>query len=300
MPSAWSKLTLPEDRVTFRVPNFLDATPLIIEDLYNQTQELPIGRPFALDMGAVRFIRPYGAIALVMTVRQLAARSGHRVQILNLRPDVHQYLHRMDFFDVVRPWTVSPPTPEEEWARSQQTQNLLELTRIGDHDDIKNVVLRADRIFTRWLGSSDLKRLLSILSELCSNIHQHSGDEHGCVMIQRYERSTEGVVEVSLAVGDLGCGIRGSLSARYPKIGKEPLNYIYAALQGRTARLTGRGGLGLRHVEGIVQGYKGWFWLRSETAAILTYGPNDRREERGLALLPGTQAAVLLKAPSPF
>lgn len=106
-----------------------------------------------------------------------------------------------------------------------------------------------------------------------------------------------GRVDVCLAVGDLGCGIRGSLAARHGEFGEDPLDYLQAAMGGKTARSTGRGGLGLRRVEQIAGSEGGYLWLRSETAAILSRGPRKAQGRGELISVPGTQVAVEFHAP---
>ncbi|MCC6190550.1 MAG: sensor histidine kinase [Anaerolineales bacterium] len=156
---------------------------------------------------------------------------------------------------------------------------------------------QAERIFAYWLG--DVGSLLTALSELCTNLYEHSQDPSGCVLIQKNDWPSQGQVVVRMAVGDLGQGIRGSLSARHGPFGSEPIDYIRAAMDGRTARASGRGGLGLRRVEQIAQSKQGYLWLRSETAAMLSRGPGTQDMQANLALIPGTQVAVEIRAARP-
>jgi hypothetical protein len=155
---------------------------------------------------------------------------------------------------------------------------------------------RARRIFSRWLPIPDLNNLLRVLSELCSNIYQHSGDSHGCALIQKYEERMQDRVSVCLAVGDLGCGVAESLRARHGSIGSEPLDYLKAALAGRSSRAT-RGGLGLRWTEEIARSAGGYLWLRSDTAALLARSPGEVSAYTDLAPVGGTQVAVELHGP---
>jgi hypothetical protein len=164
---------------------------------------------------------------------------------------------------------------------------------------VEQIVARARSIFSHWLLTPNLGSLLNVISELCANIYQHSGDAQGCILIQKYQSRTRGRVEVRLAVGDLGQGIRGSLSVKHGEFGQEPLDYLRAAMLGRSARLSGRGGMGLRRVEQIVESEGGYLWLRSETAAILSCGPGKLEERGDLVYVPGTQVAVELHAPFP-
>ena len=285
---------LPE--ITIQVPNIL-ADIEVVERLYAAIARAPLADQYTLDMSPVGFVKPYGVIALVTAARHLSGLSGHPVRLKNLAGDIHAYLDRIDLFDVGSDWLQPSDTLAEEWSRNPQTVNLLELTLVTGPADVATIAMRAHHIFAHWLVIKNLNSLLSVLSELCANVYQHSGDLQGCVLIQKYEATIRGQVIVQLAVGDVGCGIRGSLAARYDDIGDKPLDYLKAAMRGRSARSTGRGGLGLRLVEHIAASREGYLWLRSETAAIMTRGPIEVQNHDGLLHMPGTQVAVELRAP---
>ena len=285
------------EAVILRVPNVLRGNTQAIERFYSIIESAPPADQYTLDVGTMSFVKPYGVIALIIAARCLSGRSGRPVLLENLADQVHSYLHRMNFFKVGSDWLQPTDTLGEEWDRNPQTSNLLELTVMTGPKDVEAVISRAESIFSHWLMVPNLGSLLTVLSELCANIYQHSEDRYGCVLIQKYESLTRGQVIVNLAVGDLGCGIRGSLVARHGEIGQEPLDYLYEALRGRTARHTGRGGLGLRRVEQIASSEGGHLWLRSETAAILSRGPGQAQGQRNLVSIPGTQVAVEFHAP---
>jgi hypothetical protein len=254
---------------------------------------------FVLDMGRVSFVKPHGIVALLLTARRLAAISGRRVELANMGGQLHSYLERMDVFEVGGDWLVPARDLDEGWDRNPQTPNLLELTAIEGPQDVVAAIARAERVFARWLEVPNLNDLLRVLSELCATIHQHSGDQLGCVMIQKYEEGSRGRPVVCLAVGDLGRGVRASLAARHGEIGREPLDYLRAAMDGRTSRTNDRGGLGLRVVEGAAKAAEGRLWLRSETAGVMSRAFGEARGHRNLCHVPGTQVAVDLRAPLP-
>jgi signal transduction histidine kinase len=254
---------------------------------------------YTLNLENTAFIKPTGVMALVLAARHLTKQSNYPVRLINLNPELLAYLERVNLFTVAKEWLqLNEELPaEQRWERNPQTANLLELTPITNADDVARVMERAEAIFSRWLQLPNLGSLLKVISELCSNIYQHSGDPHGFVMIQRYRVVSRNEVDVVLAAGDMGRGIRGSLSARYPELSAEPLAYIQAALEGSTSRHTGRGGLGLRIVEETVAKEGGYVWLRSETAAISSRGPDHRYPFTDLAPMPGTQVVVEFRAP---
>lgn len=285
--------------VTLTVPDSLGGSVGDVEALHALADRRQPAERFVLDMAGVGFVKPYGAVALLVTARRLVALSGRRVELANMGHQVHSYLDRMDLFDVGGDWLTPAQGLGQGWDRSPHTANLLELTAIEGPQDVIAAISRAERVFSRWLEIPDLNSLLRVLSELCANIYQHSGDPLGCVMIQKYEETARGRTVVSVAVADLGIGVRASLAARHGEIGCEPLDYLREAMRGRTSRANDRGGLGLRVVEEAAKASEGRLWLRSETAGVVSRASGEVCGHRDLCYVPGTQVAVELRGPLP-
>ncbi|MCL4299575.1 MAG: hypothetical protein KJ077_27815 [Anaerolineae bacterium] len=276
--------------------NILGGTVNDVELLYAQLEQTAPADQYILDMLTVNFVRPYGVIALICVARRLAALCNKPVLLKNLLADVHSYLHFMKLFEIGADFIHTVEPLKQIWQPAA-TPDQLHLTIAVNPASVETIAAQAKSIFARWLLTSNLGNLLNVISELCANIYQHSGDSQGCILIQKYKSRTRGRIEVRLAAGDLGQGIRGSLSARHETIGPEPLDYLRAAMQGMSARPSGRGGMGLRRVEQIVEAEGGYLWLRSETAAILSQGPGKVQEYSNLVYMSGTQVAVELHAP---
>ena len=287
------------DVVTLTVPDVLAGGVADVERLHSLVDDCRPAERFVLDMRRVGFVKPHGVVALLLTARRLSDLSRRRVELANVGRQVHAYLERMDIFEVGGDWVAPAEDLDEGWDRNPQTMNLLELTAVEGPRDVVKAIERAEGVFSRWLEVPNLNGLLCVLSELCANVYQHSGDPSGCVMIQKYEEGSSGRAVVCVAVGDLGCGVRASLSARHGEMAHEPLGYLRAAMAGRTSRASGRGGLGLRTVEEVAKGTGGRLWLRSETAAVVSRASSEPRGRRGLCHVPGTQVAVDLRAPQP-
>jgi anti-sigma regulatory factor (Ser/Thr protein kinase) len=281
--------------ITILVPNILTEI-LKAERFYISVEQAPSAERYVFDMGDVTFVKPYGVIVLLSAARQLADLSGHSVRMKNFDEDVYAYLERIDLFEIGGSWLQPADALNKRWSRNPKTVNLLELTLISNPEDATTVAIQARRIFSDWLDTKELNSLITVLSEVCANIYQHSEDSQGYALIQKYEAERRGQVIVQVAVGDRGCGIRWSLAKRHHNIGEDPLDYLKAAMQGLSARNTGRGGLGLRHVEQIVASKRGYLWLRSETAALMTRGPKRTRSHKDLTYVKGTQVAVELRA----
>ncbi len=280
-----------------KVPDSLGTGLENIDQLYKLAEESPISDFYTLDMNDVTFVRPYGFVGLVLVSRFLSSLSGKRVNLINLRSNIHQYFLRMNILSTASSWMMITGKVNDEWDRNPGTQNLLELTLIQDSKDVFNVVSRTESIFSRWLQIKNLRELMTSVSELCTNVFEHSQDKYGCILIQKYTHQIAGLVTVGLAVGDLGIGIRGSLSTLDSRKEEPPIYFLRQAMDGKTSRTTGRGGLGLRTVEEIATQNHGLFWIRSDNASILNIEGTCRVENSSLANLPGTQVVMEFRAP---
>jgi len=281
---------------TIAVPNTLKQGAAGIEQLYEIVAKTPRAVWYILDMKAVKFVEPCGVIALLTVIRFLSEMTRNRVLIQNLDEQVYLYLHRMNLFHVAAAWLKPLETLSEEWSRNAHTVNLLELTEVTGYDDMTAVIERARGIFAPWLSSNDLPNLLRVISELCQNIYQHSGDTHGCVLIQKYQSEAQNRISICLSVGDLGCGIRASLIGRFKGLGDEPLDFVRAAMDGSfTSRRHGRGGLGLRTVRDITTAYGGCVTVRSETAGVTDWGKSGINSSGQLTYIAGTQVNVKMR-----
>jgi anti-sigma regulatory factor (Ser/Thr protein kinase) len=276
---------------TLRVPNVLRHGPNGVESFYRNVDQLPHGGRYVFDMSDVTFIEPCGVMALISAARNLWSISGKQVLLKNLGQEIYPYLHRMDLFAIAREW-LRPTSPlDQEWSRNDHTINLLELTCVRNYDDVCLVVDRAEGIFGPFLSADELHDLLRVISELCQNIYQHSGDPSGCVLIQKYYQNSDNVF-ICVAVGDSGRGIRSSLSGRHSGLGNEPIDFIRAAMDGNfTARVHGRGGLGLRTVRNIARNNRGYVTVRSESASVTDWGMGPIRGFRNLTNVAGTQVS---------
>jgi anti-sigma regulatory factor (Ser/Thr protein kinase) len=137
-------------------------------------------------------------------------------------------------------------------------------------------------------------RFITALSELCTNIYDHSsplGDVHGFIAMQAYQDT------VKFAVMDLGIGIPKSLRSQYEDL--EDSQIIQKAFEpGVSARESEARGLGLARVAEIVKRQHGVFNIRSGRAKVLLLGRQGRREIFKLqqkATFPGTQIGILLR-----
>lgn len=278
------------------IPNTLSNGAVGVERLYSLVAATPPASRYVFDMQEVGFIEPCGVMALLTAARHCTDVSGRRVILINVKEDIYLYLDRMNLFTLAERWLTPLQRAAGRWSRNPYTASLLELTTVGGSGDVEEVVEKASRIFAPCLTEDELGSLKSVLSELCSNIFEHSRDPYGCVLIQKYHYEQRQRESVCLSVGDMGRGVRANLTEAHGAFGGEaPLQYIHAAMNGRSSRNTGRGGLGLLNVRGILAAHGGYVCMRSETAAVTDFGGGARVESRSdLAYMKGTQVSVAM------
>ena len=288
--------TFDKNQILF-LPSTSEGSFTDLDQLFSCVTEVTLSSEVVLNMERTGFITPSRDVGLVLACRYVCSIAKKKVLLRNIPRDVQKYLLRMDIPVGAREWIEIENLGTDEWARNPQTTQLLEMTRIGSTSDVEHAIERTGNIFSPWLNKDSLNSLLSSLSELCSNIYQHSTDPNGIVLIQKYEKQSLNVVNVQVAVGDLGCGIQGSLELRYGPIADNAVEYLKLAMEGKSARNTGRGGLGLRRVEQILQENRGSIYLRSHDAAILSHYKTGRVFTSGNVFFPGTQIALGLNFP---
>lgn len=265
-----------------------------LESLYSRITAHIHSNTQWLDMSQVKFVGPHDVIGLVMCARLIAQQQGYPVQLIEANVNVLQYLKRVNTFLTADQWLLPPEiVSNTHKLQIHHSEHLLELTAIRQETDIFAILHRVRQICLP-LQVTNLEKILRILSELCQNAFEHSGDTHSMVMVQRYLRPVQGKSEVQIAICDMGKGVRRSLLDCHGPFASTTLDYLRAALAGKSARTSGRGGLGLRSIEQIIAEAGGALWFRSENASILSHGSHKHRENNNLALIPGTQVVVKL------
>lgn len=280
---------------TIRVPNVLGGQPEAVDRYLILLKDVPTQsarQSVVFDMSAVRWIAPYGAIILLESCRYVAQQTGNAVCLVGLKYEVHAYLRRLCFFERAAPcaYTSDVFDPADDLSRSPESCNVLELFCLASPKDVFAAVSRARRILRYWLdeSSDNMGRIVSLISEACSNAVDHSRDS-GMLTIQKYERASR--TDVLLAIGDLGQGIRESLSPAFGNNLGTDATYIRKALEGLSARPGGRGGLGLATIQRIATASGGSVHIRSGAGHVVARSSGIHPRD-GLLFLPGTQISI--------
>ncbi len=271
------------------VPDLLN-TATSAEELIEVVARAEPRQPLVLDLSAVRWICPYGAILLSSLCRYQAFIRGRPVSLSNARPDVRQYLHDINFFlrssGVAKVGIAAENYPSErvgEWT-------VLEMLTIRGPRDAAGVYARAHRALADWdLNPAANSLVERTISEMVKNVIDHS-ESTGLITLQRYARGRGANVQV--AIGDFGVGIAESLRAR-----RMTANTVSAFIDlALKLHLDDGGdfGHGLAWLERTALRGGGSIVVRSGTG-LLRASATQRRALDGRPALPGTQLAVRLE-----
>ena len=245
----------------------------------------------------LEFIDPLGLILVLTYLRYYSLVLPKLFLYLPRNYQVRAYLLRSGFLQAAQEYAVFLPAqkPADLIARRDETW-LIPLTRFSLEDDvpqlIKNFMTSMHRLMAadaREL-SQDQLYFCTLLSELCQNIPQHSEDE-GFVAAQVYRRK-EGR-QLHIALGDLGIGLRGSLSKKHDLMSKDEEEIIrYALTQGVSASKEVGRGLGLAQVIKSLQRFNGKFILRSGSGFLEESSKYGQFSQS--SFFPGVQIALIL------
>jgi anti-sigma regulatory factor (Ser/Thr protein kinase) len=188
--------------------------------------------------------------------------------------------------------------------RSSFSNRVLEITEIPNKeresvDVIGSIVSvfrkRAGHILKYWLTDRIIDYFVTVISEICQNIYEHSLDSGYCTM-QTYSLGKENIVR--LTIGDSGIGILKSFKHNDVAF-DTPAHLIELAL---TTPLSSKRefGYGLCQVNSIVEKLKGSIFIRSGNALVSALyhkkktGSSYLFHKNDLGRFDGTQISITL------
>jgi len=290
------RLTVPD---MFRDPYTFEGIISKYEEIINEVSEI--------DMSRVSFIEPYSMVSFLLMGRSCFRKRGEKIRLVNIPIHIHQYLARMDFFKAD---IFSVPSVLDETLflkRSSESSRLIEITEIPNKERqgvnvITSVIARFRKrgamILKYWMDDTVTDYFVTVISELCQNIFEHSLDT-GFVSIQTYRSGKENIVRV--VISDSGVGIHGSFESGRGIDYNSPADLIEKAL---TLPVSSKRdfGYGLCQVNSIVEKLRGTILLRSNNASLAALynkkgGSSKHMFQRdGLPPFQGTQITISLTA----
>lgn len=280
--------------------------PYIFENIILM-QDSVLNEGVSLDMSRVAFMEPYSMISFLIMGRNYLRNSGSKLTLVNIPIHIHQYLTRMDFF---RNAVFNVPEVLDTGLmlkRNNSSSRLMEIVEIPNKERqsvkvISSVIAlfrkRAPLILRHWMNESVIDYFVTVISELCQNIFEHSLDS-GFIAMQTYRSGNENIAR--LVISDSGIGIVQSFSNRNDIKYTEGSELIELAL---TTPISSKRefGYGLCQVNRIVEKLKGIIYIRSgESSLTALYDKKDRTakhifQRNGLVRFNGTQISISLSA----
>ena len=254
--------------------------------------------PLEIDLGNLNFIAPYGLVLLGLMGRYGRTICGQVVYHMPRAYNLRTYLGRVRFAGGLEGLVdfAGPDLVVDQEREKPESEALLEMTRIEEQVDVENVLghigQRVEVILTEELGYSvkAINQFKNVIAELCHNILDHSLN-WGYLTAQRYLNPRNKKKYVVIGVGDLGIGIKKSLSQRFDvdqwTHGKAIINSLRKHFSRDEAR-----GLGLYVVNQICNQYNGNLHIRSGDTRI--HIRQNRRYEQVSSFFPGTQISITL------
>jgi hypothetical protein len=267
-------------------------------------QDKILGDVRELNLSRISFIEPYSMLSLLLMGRNYLRKSGNKLRLSGIPINIHQYLHRMDFF---KTGVFEVPERLNEkllLKRSSFSNRILEITEIPNKEResvrvISSIVgvfrKRAGHILKYWLTDRIIDYFVTVISEICQNIYEHSLDS-GYLAMQTYSIGKENIVRLS--IGDSGIGILKSFGNNNIAYAS-PAHLIELAL---TTPISSKRefGYGLCQVNAIVEKLKGSIFLRSGNASVSTLyhkksaGSSFHFQKNDLSHFDGTQISISL------
>lgn len=274
------------------------------EQLYTQLVSIkPVNALLSLDCQQLKFLHASCTLSLLTISRLWFRWTGKPTILYNVAPDVDKHLHRLRLFGLIGETlqTFQPGDKVLDPYGPINDKRIVPQFIPGHHlsnDLIVGSVLDAvgDSI-RHWFNDELLYRnVWRIVSELCENV-SHSQD-YGYITLQHYHyRSQRDPHEVVIAISDLGRGIRGSLSTRYPTDELSDSDCILMALDPGITHTSQVRGAGLNEVRRMaLSGAKdAELRIRSGKGSVVLRADGTKHIEDELAHIPGVHINLKLR-----
>lgn len=261
---------------------------LTVETIDQVIEAVIVHRAGELDLRHISFIDPYALLLLGFCVLHRREEGGRLAIQWPRSSKVRRWMEAMGFFNEVG-------RRGQSGGKRGPTEALQPITAVSEEERIGQLVDAFERrLSTRYpLTVESRGALVKIMLELFQNIPQHANatgevsDPHGLAAMQDYSDS------IFLSVGDMGVGLRGSLSLREGFASLSDKSALNKVVFDGMSRFTdpGRGGE-LRRIARLIHAWDGLFVLRSGEAML--YMDPERGDVYDAPPFPGVQIAIRL------
>jgi len=292
------------DKKTVLLPNkFRD--PYTFEDVINLADAI-VRDADCLDLSRISFIEPYSMLSFLLLGKMYLLKRGIKLKLIRIPLAIHQYLSRMDFFKTEIFETADSLNEKMMLKRSSLSKTIIEIVEIPnkERESVKVITgvielfrKRASFILKHWFSDNLVDYFVTVISELCQNIFEHSL-ESGYLSMQTYSLNNEKIFR--LVISDSGIGIVKSFELNKEIQFDSPAKLIEMAL---TTPISSKReyGYGLCQVNSIIERLNGMIYIRSDNASLSTLYNKTRSGsyifyKNSLSPFSGTQISISLTA----
>lgn len=245
------------------------------------------GENFDCDLSNLEWVEPYGVVMLGCAVMDSIERSREVTVEAPTDSNVHSYLSRMGFGDLLN--RVGLASPIRQVQQNPMGLRLVELQSVGDEESADLLCNFVEEKVQTLCDAPLLDQFKGSLSELVVNIPFHANSE-GLMCAQVYENVKGRTAK--FAVGDWGRGIRATLEDGGIRSSTDG-EAIEEAVQEGVSRFRDRGN-GLSATLKDIHGLGGSISIRSGSA-LVTFAGSKPVSRRTVSHLPGTIVAVEMR-----
>lgn len=283
---------------SIRIPDRL--TLISVDEMYSLLHFTDSGKQAIFDLSDVEFVTPEALVLLVTASNLFHKKTGRAVMWKNVRSNVRSYMDRMNINDL--PF-VSLEHPFFFQKHPHAKSNaLIELSTIANSHEIGSAIIRTREILNRWFSNRPqgyVRNLSTLFKESFENSIEHSSSEPSnsfCYYaLQKYSCS-DNTTEIQIAIGDIGVGMLASQKRMYPST-RDDVEAIIKALDGRSGRTSGNGGMGFANIREALECVNGRLTIRSGRARIeYPHKKSTARIYRHSISYPGTQTIFKCRA----
>lgn len=286
------------------VPNALKDS-YSFEEIINVRETVFSNDITHIDMSKIAFIEPYSMVSFALLGREYLRNTGKKLTLVNVPHSIKQYLYRMDFFKTGLFEITDKLDPKYLLKRNPLSKSVIEITGIPGKEResirvISDVIAtfrkRADHILKYWLFGSIVDYYVTVISEICQNIFEHSIDS-GFLAMQTYSLGSDHAVR--LVISDSGIGIKESFTGKKTISADTTASLIETVL---TTPLSSKRdyGYGLCQVNTIIEKLGGSIFIRSGDASVSVVhnkklnSTSKTFQKTNLTHFPGTQLSFTL------
>ncbi len=256
------------------------------------------------DLSEVRWVSPAGLVQLAAACHALK-RDGHQPVVVIPSNSVRSYMCRAGWVSVVRGVARLEPVSLDlviAAIRNQRGGNpmLLEVTKIDSGGELPELLDKIVWVLQHRLryAKYDAFDVATAVSEVYQNTFEHSTKTCGFLAMQVYGDGVKRFVEIGFSDYDDGVLRTLTRNPKYDAI-KDDGNAILTAAELGTSQFDDRTrGTGLYHLLQITRKHEGSVQIRSGRATARFRWDKKKGWVFPVALMPGVQVALTLRAKS--